>query len=146
LDDAARGDFVWRGIRHVASVEDYGARFCLDESRNGFQQCRLSRAVRAEERDDLSFVDLEVHAEQDLGAGVRDVEVLHQQQLDLTFSAGRQHLGLRDARRPDLSDVVLYELASRHDDRRADQEDGDDRDEHRAADPDVVGETTDDGE
>ena len=60
MHDAAARDLVRRRVRHVAAVEDDRAVGRLDEAGDRLQQRRLARAVRAEQRDDLALVDLEV--------------------------------------------------------------------------------------
>ena len=55
----------------------------LQQPRDGRQQRRLPGAVRAEQGDDLAFGDVEVHAEQHLGAAVGDAEPDGVQALDL---------------------------------------------------------------
>ena len=53
----------------------------LDDPADRLQQRRLAGAVRAEQRDDLALVDLDVDTEQHLPAAVPDVEAADQQQL-----------------------------------------------------------------
>ena len=106
LHHAASGDLVRRCVRHVATIEHDRAVRRLDETGDRLQQGRLPRAVRAEQRDDLALVDLEVHAEQDLHAVVVHVDVAHEQELHLALPALEHHLGLRGGRRPHAVDVA----------------------------------------
>ena len=73
LGDAEGGDLVRRRVRDVAPVEDDRALVGLDHPADGLEQRRLAGAVRAEQRDDLALVDLEVDVEQHLHAAVADV-------------------------------------------------------------------------
>ena len=87
LHDAAARDLVGRRVRHVAPVEHDGAVRRLDQTGDRLQQRRLAGAVGAEQRDDLAFVDLEVHAEQHLHAVVVHVDVADEEQLHLALLA-----------------------------------------------------------
>ena len=88
----ARGHFVGWRVGGVAAVEHHGAVGGLDEPADRLQQCRLARTVRAEQRDDLAFVDLEVHAEQHLHAVVVHVDVADEQQLGELSPARRWNI------------------------------------------------------
>ena len=98
LRHAARGDLVRRRVGDLAPVEDHRAAVGLDHAGDRLQQRRLAGAVRAEQRDDLALVDLEVDAEQHLHAAVGDVEPAHEQQLRPALRGARRRP--RNAPRP----------------------------------------------
>ena len=68
-----RGDLVRRRVGDVAAVEDDRALVGLDHAADGLEQRRLAGAVRAEQRDDLALVDLEVDVEEHLHVAVVDL-------------------------------------------------------------------------
>ena len=127
LDDTLCRNLLRRRVGRVAAVEDDRPTRRGREPGDGAQQRRLARTVRAEQRDDLALVDLDVDAEQHLHAVVRDVEVLDHQQLRLPAPPRRERGGLRDGRAAHALDVVGDERTCRGKDERADEED---RDQH----------------
>src|SRR4051812_45999708 len=76
LRDADLGDGVARQPLDLGAVEDDAAHPRRHDARDRAQRRRLAGAVRADERDDLAFVDLERDALERLDRAVERVDVL----------------------------------------------------------------------
>jgi hypothetical protein len=122
--DAAAGGFVRRSMGEVAAVEHNGTATHLDQTGNSLQEGGLPRSVRTEQRDDLTLVDLEVHAEQHLDVGVVNGHAPTQQKFGSTLPPFVEDFGLRGGRGPDFGDVGRDERRTGRDDQTADEKDG----------------------
>ena len=100
-----RGDLVRRRVRDVAAVEDDRAAVGLDDAADRLQQRALAGAVRAEQRDDLALLDVEVDVEQHLPVVVAGVDAADEQQVGSALAPLVQRLAARRRRPPHLGDV-----------------------------------------
>src|SRR5437660_11625013 len=74
MADAGAHHLVGRGGGDVPSVEDDATGRGMAETGNGAQGCRLARAVRADQREDLARLSAEGDAAERLYASVEDVD------------------------------------------------------------------------
>ncbi len=105
LDDAEVGDLVGRRVRDVAAVEHHGTAIGFDDATDRLEQRALAGAVRAEQRHDLAFAQVEVDAADDRAAAVAGLEAAHQQQVGPTLPALVERLRAGRGGAPDLGDV-----------------------------------------
>ena len=124
-----------RDVRDVAAVEPHDAALGHLEPADDAQDRRLARAVRAEQRDALAPVDLEVDVEQHLHRAVGEVDVrdLEHRRARAFARALALLLLLFEELLDDEREVVADEARAVHQQQAADDARRDAEDEHGAA-------------